>query len=543
MAFDPNSPFAYVETAGGVQGVLQGGVLYNRYPPYAALSLPVFSSPSPVILIDSTTGLPYTAGGGGGGGASTIADGADVTQGAIADAASTVGGTGTVEAKLRLMTTQLDTVHNDLIAANTQLPTVLGNQAAAASLGTALSTEDIARLGIITETAPASDTASSGLNGRLQRIAQNITTWIGKLTTTASMDANRLPVSDPDSLALTVTSNSAAATTATVTTPIASPGVVNWTTHGFSANQAVTITGGTLPGELTTPASGATFYVSATGLGASSFQVSRTPGGASINFTGSSSGTQTGTQLLVIALQDLTGYQSVGVQVTSVGGGATIAWEQSEDQQTWVAVPGGQTTQTSGGAIALATIAASASAYQIPRRHRHFRLRVTAYTSGTQTVVANANKATMSTILTYAGANVAGSAANSAARSGNPVPVASRVRTANDATLVADDTADLISDFHGHLKVSSEYQFLNLAATNGAGAAVKASAGILHAINVNTAVATATLSLYDAASATNPIAVIDCGTVVGTKTFNTTFATGLFWVLAGANANVTVSYR
>src|SRR6266850_3620913 len=141
MAFDPNQPFAYVETAGGVQGVLQGGVLYSRNPPYATLSLPVFSSPSPVILIDSTTGLPYTAGGGGGGGASTIADGADVTQGAIADAASTAGGTGTVGAKLRLMTTQLDTVHNDLVASNTQLPTNLGATTAAGSLSVVQATD------------------------------------------------------------------------------------------------------------------------------------------------------------------------------------------------------------------------------------------------------------------------------------------------------------------------------------------------------------------------------------------------------------------
>lgn len=46
-------------------------------------------------------------GGGGGGGAVTIADGADVALGSIADAAATAGGTGTVEAKLRLMTSQL----------------------------------------------------------------------------------------------------------------------------------------------------------------------------------------------------------------------------------------------------------------------------------------------------------------------------------------------------------------------------------------------------------------------------------------------------
>jgi hypothetical protein len=37
-------------------------------------------------------------------------------------------------------------------------------------------------MGAVTETAPASDTAISGLNGRLQRIAQNITTMISNIT-------------------------------------------------------------------------------------------------------------------------------------------------------------------------------------------------------------------------------------------------------------------------------------------------------------------------------------------------------------------------
>ena len=38
-------------------------------------------------------------------------------------------------------------------------------------------------IGIVTETAPASDTASSGLNGRLQRIAQRLTTLITAIGT------------------------------------------------------------------------------------------------------------------------------------------------------------------------------------------------------------------------------------------------------------------------------------------------------------------------------------------------------------------------
>lgn len=79
-----------------------------------------------------------------------------VTIGATGDAKATVDATGTVNAKLRLFSEQF---------------------------------------GSITETAPASDTASSGLNGRLQRIAQNISTFLAKFTTTANADASRLPVS------------------------------------------------------------------------------------------------------------------------------------------------------------------------------------------------------------------------------------------------------------------------------------------------------------------------------------------------------------
>lgn len=58
------------------------------------------------------------------------------------------------------------------------VPIVAGRNADASSLPVALSTEDVALVGATGETAPASDTASSGLNGRLQRIAQRITSLI-----------------------------------------------------------------------------------------------------------------------------------------------------------------------------------------------------------------------------------------------------------------------------------------------------------------------------------------------------------------------------
>jgi hypothetical protein len=67
-------------------------------------------------------------------------------------------------------------------------------------------------VGALTETAPASDTASSGLNGRLQRIAQRLTTLIGALPAslgikTAANSLSVAPASDgvfatqPDSVA------------------------------------------------------------------------------------------------------------------------------------------------------------------------------------------------------------------------------------------------------------------------------------------------------------------------------------------------------
>jgi hypothetical protein len=65
-----------------------------------------------------------------------------------------------------------------------------GSAAAANSAPVTASTEDVARVGIITETAPASDTASSGLNGRLQRIAQNITTMIAATLKVAGVVAH-----------------------------------------------------------------------------------------------------------------------------------------------------------------------------------------------------------------------------------------------------------------------------------------------------------------------------------------------------------------
>lgn len=60
------------------------------------------------------------------------------------------------------------------------VPASLGAKTAAGSLSVTTATDDntLALFGAVTETAPATDTASSGLNGRLQRIAQRVTSLI-----------------------------------------------------------------------------------------------------------------------------------------------------------------------------------------------------------------------------------------------------------------------------------------------------------------------------------------------------------------------------
>ncbi len=75
-----------------------------------------------------------------------------------------------------------------LSAMSGKLPATLGQHAAAASMSVVLASDDTI-LGPVTETAPATDTASSGLNGRLQRIAQRISSLIALLPTSLGQKA------------------------------------------------------------------------------------------------------------------------------------------------------------------------------------------------------------------------------------------------------------------------------------------------------------------------------------------------------------------
>jgi len=68
------------------------------------------------VPASASAGLPTTGGGGGGGGAVTVADGADVAEGATTDAIVAAGAAGSVSAKLRRISNDMGTVATNLPA-------------------------------------------------------------------------------------------------------------------------------------------------------------------------------------------------------------------------------------------------------------------------------------------------------------------------------------------------------------------------------------------------------------------------------------------
>lgn len=77
---------------------------------------------------------------------------------------------------------------NQVVVASSALP---AGAATDATLAAVLTTADFdTKSGSLTETAPTTDIASSGLNGRLQRIAQRLTTLIASAVVAATRFAN-----------------------------------------------------------------------------------------------------------------------------------------------------------------------------------------------------------------------------------------------------------------------------------------------------------------------------------------------------------------
>ena len=99
----------------------------------------------------------------------------------------------------------------------------------------------------------------------------------------------------------------------------------------------------------------------------------------------------TATSATVLFTTSMLNYESITVQVTSAGTSCTITYETSEDGVTWQSVMG-LTVSNAGASINTAT-STTPVIMQFPRKASIFRARVSAYGSGTVSVVGTLSKA------------------------------------------------------------------------------------------------------------------------------------------------------
>jgi hypothetical protein len=219
----------------------------------------------------------------------------------------------------------------------------------------------------------------------------------------------------------------------------------------------------------------------------------------------------------ILFTQDCSNYASVAVQVTSPGTTCTITYEASNDNTTWYSVAGytplntGSTTPVSTSATAILLI--------FPCIARYFRARVSTYTSGTVTVLAEFRMDAIPQLGVYV-ANAAGAAL--------PISFAGTVAPASAAA-----------------GAMTKARVMAAASTNAT--SVKASAGRLYELHLcNTSAALKFVKFYNKASAPTvgtdtPVATYalaaNGGRIDSVSVQGISFATGLAYAITGGVAD------
>lgn len=109
----------------------------------------------------------------------------------------------------------------------------------------------------------------------------------------------------------------------TVTITIATPGVVTWSSHGFSGNEEIVFqTSGALPTGIT---AGTPYYVLAASLTGSTFRIAATAGGSAINTSGSQSGTHKAAATAAVVKSGAVGPAAVERGAAKIQGGAIVS--------------------------------------------------------------------------------------------------------------------------------------------------------------------------------------------------------------------------
>jgi len=134
----------------------------------------------------------------------------------------------------------------------------------------------------------------------------------------------------------------------------------------------------------------------------------------------------------VLFTVDMTNWNSLLLQVTSAGSSCTITYETSNDQSAWAATNvtvSGITTTTS---VPVTSSTITTGSFQVSKRGKYIRARVSVYGSGAVSVVYALSASTINTVV---GASVWGSVGEGSTASGNPVAIGVETRTSNKTSV------------------------------------------------------------------------------------------------------------
>jgi hypothetical protein len=208
-------------------------------------------------------------------------------------------------------------------AASLPLPT---GAATEATLATRLTESDFdAKIGSLTEAAPASDTASSGLNGRLQRISQRITSLIASTLATSAADGSNV----------TLGAKADAKSTATDTTSITIMSVLKQISASVQA--AASSLAGTLTVASHAVTNAGTFAVQATEAD-----------GANTTLGAKADAKSTASDTTAITIMSVLKQISFSIQAAaaSLAGSLTVATHAVTQSGTWTVQPGNTANTT-----------------------------------------------------------------------------------------------------------------------------------------------------------------------------------------------------
>lgn len=143
------------------------------------------------------------------------------------------------------------------------------------------------------------------------------------------------------------------------------------------------------------------------------------------------------------AFIDMSGYESISVQVTGAGSATTLTYEASDDNATWATTSGLSTGSV--GATNQLTSSTAAQAAFFPKHLRYFRVRVSTYGSGTVTIVGNLHKnpQPLTNRITVDGPVTGATAASSL------FPIALAARSTNITALANSNSSSWISTLLG----------------------------------------------------------------------------------------------